>query len=297
MRRLLAIAAAASAGAFAVAGCGTGSATEPVSAEADEPAIVVTSSILGSLAGELAGGEAEVTVLMPEGVDPHDWQPSAKDVETLGTADLVVVNGLDLEEGLGDVLAEIERDGVPVFAATDHVELRTEDGREDPHIWTDPLAIKAVVSALAAVLEQELELDVAARAAGLEERLVVLDEELRDTLAAVPPGERKLVTGHESMGYFADRYGFELVGAIVPSSSSQAEASAGELAELKPLIESEGVRAVFTEIGTPGEVAEAIAAEAGATVVELPTHALPADGSYFTFMRELAATIAGAVAP
>jgi zinc/manganese transport system substrate-binding protein len=241
---------------------------------------------------------------MPNGADPHEWQPSAKDVETLGTADLVVVNGPGLEEGLDDVLAEVERSGVPVFAATDHVDVRTigedqhagehEAGAPDPHIWTDPLTMENVVAALATTLRGELGLDLAARATDLEERLASLDAELRATVAAVVAGERKLVTGHESMGYFADRYGFELVGAVIPSSSSQAEASAGELAELKELIERQDVRAIFTEIGTPSQVAEAIADEAGATVVELPSHTLPDDGSYFTFMRGIAAAVADA---
>lgn len=294
MRRALAIASAVLVGAVGVAGCGMGSAAEPPAAAEGTPTIVVTYSILGSLVSELVGGGANVAVLMPDGVDPHEWQPSAKDVEKLGSADLVVVNGLDFEESLDDVLDDV---GAPVFTATDHVELRTLGGVGDPHIWTDPLAMRAVVAALAAELENELGLDVAARATGLEDRLVALDADVRATLAAIPPGKRKLVTGHESMGYFADRYGFELAGAAVPSSSSQAETSAGELADLKELIEREGVSVVFTEVGAPSQAAEAIAEEAGATVVELPSHTLPADGSYFTFMRDLAATIEEALAP
>lgn len=291
MRRALAIAVAALAGAVTVTGCGTGPGPESASARDARPTIVVSYSVLGSLVEELAGGAANVSVLIPGGVDPHEWQPSAKDVETLESADLVVVNGLHLEQALEGALDELE---VPVFTATDHVELRVEAGAEDPHVWTDPLAMKGVVAALAAELESGLGLDVSARATALEERLVALDAEVRDTLAAIPPGGRRLVTGHESMGYFADRYGFELVGAVVPSNSSQAEASAGELARLKELIEREGVHVVFAEVGAPSRAAEAIAGEAGARIVELPTHTLPADGSYFTFVRELAATIARA---
>jgi zinc/manganese transport system substrate-binding protein len=291
MRRALAFAVAVLAGAAIVTGCGKGSAAKPLSAADRDPTIVVTYSVLGSLVEELVGDEADVTVLMPGGVDPHEWQPSAKDVEALGSADLVVVNGLHLEESLAGALDGI---GAPVFTATDHVDLRTLGTGDDPHIWTDPLAMKAVVVALANDLEATLGLDIRTRAAVLEERLVALDVELRDTLAAVPSDERKLVTGHESLGYFADRYGFELVGAVVPSSSSQAEASAGELAELKELIEREDVSVVFTEIGAPSRAAEAIAAEAGATVVELPSHTLPGDGSYFTFIRNLAAAVASA---
>ncbi len=291
MRRALAIAFAVLAGAAAVAGCGTGSATHSVSAPDGAPTIVVTFSVLGSLVEELVGSEANVTVLMPGGVDPHGWQPSAKDIETLESADLVVVNGLHFEQALEGALDEVES---PVFRATDHVELRVEAGAEDPHVWTDPLAMKGVVAALAVELETALGLDVSARAAELEERLDALDAEVREIVAGLPPSGRRLVTGHESMGYFADRYGLRLVGAVVPSASSQAEASAGELAELAELIEREGVSVVFAEAGAPSRTAEAVAREAGARVVELPTHTLPADGSYLTFVRRLATTIARA---
>jgi zinc/manganese transport system substrate-binding protein len=291
MRRALATAIAVVAGAAVVNGCGTGSTAEPAAEAGDTRTIAVSYSVLGSLVAELVGGEAGVEVLMPGGVDPHEWEPSARDVEALESADLVVVNGLGFEEGLDPVLDETD---VPVFTATDHVALRTDGGAGDPHIWTDPLAMTAVVAALAEDLDRELGLDVAARASRLEQRLDALDAELRRTLAAVPATERKLVTGHESLGYFADRYGFELVGAVVPSSSSQAEASAGELAALKEVVEREGVGTVFTETGAPSRAAEAVAAEAGAKVVELPSHTLPADGSYFTFMLDLAARIADA---
>jgi zinc/manganese transport system substrate-binding protein len=303
MRWTLAIASGALAGALGLAGCGGEATADPGPAPERGTTVVVTFPVLGSLVEDLAGGEAGVTVLMPNGADPHEWQPSAKDVETLGSADLVVVNGLELEAGLDDVLEEVRRTGVPVFVATDHVDVRTLGGGEhaqdagalDPHVWTDPLAMERVVAALATTLEDELGLDVAGRASELEDRLVALDAEIDEMLSAVPERERKLVTGHESMGYFADRYGFELVGAVVPSVSSQAEASAGELARLKQLIEREGVRAIFTELGTSSQVAESIAGEAGAAVVELPSHTLPADGSYFTFVRDIAAAIAGAL--
>jgi zinc/manganese transport system substrate-binding protein len=322
MRWPLAIVVTGLASALGVAGCG-GQATADPGVATDETTIVVTYPVLGSLVTELVGDAADVTVLMPNGVDPHEWQPSAKDVETLGSADLVVVNGLGLEEGLDDVLAEVERSGVPVFAATDHVDVRTvgtgeiaeddheeghgedddahgeehEPGAQDPHIWTDPLAMERVVAALGETLAAQLGLEVGARASELENRLVALDAEIAETLSVVPQTERKLVTGHESMGYFADRYSFELVGAVIPSISSQAEASAGELAELKDLIEREGVPAIFTEVGTPSQVAESIADEAGATVVELPSHNLPDDGSYFTFLRGIATAIADALSP
>jgi zinc/manganese transport system substrate-binding protein len=108
----------------------------------------------------------------------------------------------------------------------------------------------------------------------------------------VPEANRKLVTGHESMGYFADRYGFTVIGTVIPGLGTHGEVSAGELAHLKEEIEHEGVSTIFSEIGTPTAVVEAISREAGARVVELPSHTLPADGSYFTFIREIATAVA-----
>jgi zinc/manganese transport system substrate-binding protein len=273
--------------------------------EGDRPAIAVTTPVLGSLVGDLVGDAAEVRVIMPGGADPHEFQPSAKDAEALTSADLVVENGLGLEEGLEDSLARVRDDGVPVFTVTDHATLREvgedeaaggehgeeDHGAQDPHVWMDPLAMSEAMAALAPVVERELGIDVSARAADLDARLQTLNAELEDSLATIPQDRRRLVTGHESMGYFADRYGFEVTGALVPSLSTQAQASASALATLRDQVRAQGVPAIFNEIGTPDGVAEAIADETGARVVDVPTHALPDDGSYFTFMREVAAAV------
>ena len=270
--------------------------------------IVVTYSVLGSIVKEMVGDRATVIVSIPNGLDPHEWQPSVKDIETINRADLVVENGLGLEAGMLKALQETKKRGVVVFTAADHVAVRhvragegTSDdpdqatGAADPHIWTDPLAMKAVVRALAPELGQVLGVDLSARAADLENRLDDLNDEIVGMVSAIPAADRKLVTGHESLGYFADRYGFTLVGVIVPGVSSQAEVSAADLAALKKAIEENRVKAVFTELGTSPAVAKAIGDATGATVVELNTHTLPADGSYFTYMRELAGTLVEAL--
>jgi zinc/manganese transport system substrate-binding protein len=268
----------------------------------EEASIVVTTEILGAIVRDLVGDAGDVKVLMERGVDPHGWAPSARDTEAVFGADLVVANGLWLEEGLIDVLESAAADGVPIFQATDHVALRTLDsgsdheGAGDPHLWLDPLAMRDVVVALGPALAS-VGVDVGGRATDLESRLVALDAEVVSILSPIPPERRRLVTGHESMGYLADRYGFELIGAVVPGLSSQGEASARELATLVEAVRVADVDVVFAEVGTPVHIAAALAAETGARIVELSLEQLPADGSYETLIREVATTIADALSP
>ncbi len=272
--------------------------------------IVVTYSILGSVVKELVGDTFDVVVSIPDGLDPHEWEPSAKDIERINKATIVVENGLGLEEGMENALAQAHKAGVKIFTASDHVIVRTVGkgegipsgdpdqaiGAQDPHLWTDPETVKAVVDALADSIKADFGVDLSKRRADLDSRLVALDAEVADSVAKIPESKRKLVTGHESMGYFAQRYGFKLVGAVVPSLSSQAESSAGELAELKKLIAANGVTVIFTELSENPKVVQALSAEAKVEVVPLMTHALPKDGGYTEFVRGLASTITGALA-
>jgi len=148
-----------------------------------------------------------------------------------------------------------------------------------------------VVSALADQIKADLGLDLSANAQDLEKRLDDLNSEIAIQVNSLLEANRKLVTGHESLGYYAQRYQFKLVGAIIPSLTSQAEVSAADLAALKMLIKQNQVKAIFTELGTPKAVADAIGNETGVKVVELTTHSLPPDGSYFTFLRNLTQVI------
>ncbi len=271
----------------------------------NQKTIVVTYSILGAVVKDLVGDKATVIVSMPNGQDPHEWEPSAKDIETLTKADLIVQNGLGLEGGMEKALEQAREAGVKFFTASDHITVRkvgagegipTGDpdqavGAEDPHLWTDPIAMKSIVDALASQIKTDLGLDLADRAKDLDARLDSLNKEVADAVNVVPQNNRKLVTGHESMGYFAERYNLKLVGAIIPSITTQAEVSASDLAELKKLIADNQVKAIFTELGTPKAVSDAIGKETGVKVVELTTHNVPEDGSYFTFMRNLAKVI------
>jgi zinc/manganese transport system substrate-binding protein len=267
--------------------------------------IVVTYSILGALVKDLVGNHAAVTVLIPNGQDPHEWEPSARGIEALMKADLVIQNGLDLEGGLQKTLAQAASAGVKIYIASDHITVRRVGvdegisneganqvvGIADPHIWIDPLAMKSIVASLAGQIKADLGMDVSVQAADLEARLDNLNSEITNIVATLPEANRLLVTGHESLGYFADRYGFKLIGAIIPSLNSQAEVSAAKLAALKILIQENQVKAIFAEVGTPKAISDSLGNETGAKVVQLSTHILPTDGSYFTYMRQLANTI------
>lgn len=289
--------------------CG-GSSRSANDADGQRPSIVVTYSILGAVVQEVVGDLADVAVLVPNGADPHEWQPSAKDIEKLNNADLVVVNGLGLESGLDDVIHQAADDNVQIFVATDHVKPRLvgegegadptdEDqavGAQDPHIWTDPAVMADVVEALGEALSA-LNIEVTEQAAKVSEDLLTLDHTIEKSLMAIADSDRKLVTGHESLGYFARRYNFSLIGAIIPNLSSKAEVSAADMTALKEKISSQGVHVIFTELGTSSDVADSLASDAGVEVVELSTHVLPADGSYETFMTELASTILNAIKP
>jgi zinc/manganese transport system substrate-binding protein len=145
------------------------------------------------------------------------------------------------------------------------------------------------------VLLASLNLDVSGEAAVLANQLDSLNNTVADIAATVPPANRKLVTGHESMGYFAARYGFKLVGVIIPSLSSQADVSAASLAALKQAMTDNQVKAIFIELGTSAAAAKIIGNETGVKTVELTTHTLPGDGSYFTFMKNLTGVIANAL--
>ena len=268
--------------------------------------VVVTYSAIGDVVSRLVGDAATVTVLIPNGQDQHDFEPSAQDVETLNNASLVVSNGLDLEEGLEDALVQVEKSGVSVFHIADHVTLldaakgdekesatkeeHDDHGTEDPHVWLDPETLAQAIPALADALTKATGKDFAEEAATVVSELTALSAKVRDIMGTV--SECNLVTGHDSLGYFAARYGCTVVGAVIPGFSTAAEASAGSLAELKALATKNDVKAIFTELGTPSNVTAQIAKEVGVEVVELSTHVLPKNGGYDEMMTQLATAIA-----
>jgi zinc/manganese transport system substrate-binding protein len=278
------------------------------SAAAARPLVVVTTNILGDVVGELVGDEAEVLVLMPPGADPHSFEISAQTAARLRDAELIVANGLGLEEGLAGHVETAEADGVPVFLAGDHLEVLAyaegdAAGAPDPHFWTDPARMVDVVTALGDELPAELSaaVDVDRIAANTEAYLAELDEldrEMSATFAAIPEARRALVTNHHVFGYLADRFGFRVIGAVIPSGTTLAAPSASDLRELVAAIDDAGVPAIFAESSQPDRLVQVLAEEADrdVDVVELVTESLTPPGgdaaTYLDMMRVNTARIA-----
>ena len=293
--------------AVVAAGCGSGGHSDA------SVKIVVTTTPLGDMVEHVVGDAASVDVLMPIGASPHDFQPSAKQVAHLHKADLVVANGLGLEEGLEDVLEAAEEDGVVVWYIGPDIGPRAfvegdedghggEHGRFDPHFWLDPIKVADAARQLADRLsdiapDHDWTPGADAYAAALED----VDAETVGLLADIPADRRKLVTSHRSFGYFADRYGFEMIGTVIPGGSELSNPSSAELAQLVETIEREQVPAIFTETTEPDALVRAIAGEIGydVAVVELYTGSLGEAGSegatLIGMLRANAGRISGAL--
>lgn len=279
--------------------------------------IVVTYSVLGSVVEQLVGDLATVSVIIPDGQDPHEFEPSAKDIESLNNADLVVANGLDFEEGLEQTIDQAIDSGVNVFMVGEHITVREmskdEDhghdeeestettveseeehahGAYDPHLWLSPAAMLEMLPALADAISTATGADLTSQLASLQSELTALDTQIKETIDGITC---ELVSGHDELGYFADRYGCEVIGAIIPSLSTTSEASAGELAALKVEVEEHGVPAIFTGLGTSQDVADQLASELGVKAVTLSTHFLDGAVNYREFMLRLTQQIADAL--
>ncbi|MEW2382631.1 zinc ABC transporter substrate-binding protein AztC [Micromonospora sp. NPDC047707] len=272
--------------------------------------IVVTTNILGDVVAEIVGDQAEVSVLMKPNADPHSFAISAREAHAMQTADLVVYNGLGLEEGVLHQVEAAKAEGVPtveVGAKIDPMEYRDGDaaGLPDPHFWTDPARVVTAVRLLTDEIVRHVDgVDggvVRRRAESYANEVRELDARLAERFAGIPAERRVLVTNHHVFGYLADRYDLTVVGAIIPSGTTLASPSASDLASLVTAIETHRVPAVFADTAQPARLAEVLAAEAGITVrvVGLYSESLSdADGeaaSYLAMMRFNAEAIIGAL--
>lgn len=279
-----------------------GDETDP--AATAKPTVLATTGVAADIVGEIAGDRLEVLQLVPNGSSPHNYAPSAREQGGLSRAALVVYFSDALEQSLP--LERAERR----FAFADHIarvrDFAADDLEqgEDPHLWLDPTQVRAALPALAEALAA---IDPAGaeayrrRAETYAAELSRLDAELERILATIPATNRKLVTSHDSMGYYADRYDLDFVGSPF-GAAPEAAASAGELGELierivdAGAVAGEGVPAIFAQSEDDPEVLEQVGREAGVEVVtDLEVTALGDSDSYVEMMRTATQRIADAL--
>lgn len=265
--------------------------------ETGKPLVVATTSIWGDVVEQIVGDDADVEVLIPRGSDAHDYEPAPRQVALLHQADLVVANGLGLEQGLMAVLETAASDGANILEVAtlldpipfahhghegSHGPDEDHDHDHDPHVWLDLIRVAEAVDHIAERLGMvDDSADWGARAEAYSEKLTEADGEASTILNVIEPGDRSLVTNHEALGYFANRFDFEIIGVVIPGGSTLAEPSASELAALVEEMRHAGVDTIFAETTSSTRLAEAVAEEAGeeVSVVELHTESLGEPGT------------------
>jgi zinc/manganese transport system substrate-binding protein len=312
----LSIAAVAALGACTQAAEAPQEATEPAevapAAEAvlDSPSIVATTSILGNVAEQIAtcvadteGAVSEhVTTLMPIGTDSHDFQPSSAQVATMMSADIVIGNGLFLEEGLITVFDQLEAEGANLWLTAEWIdplefagdghddhghddhghddekeEEKADDGHahgdEDPHFWFDMSRVALVATELGERLADqtgvaawaECGVEVAGSISSAEEQVVALFDQ-------IDVDKRVIVTDHDAFAYLADRYDFEIAGVVIPGGSTLTEPTSQDLARLVSQVNDRGIKALIGNIHQQNRLLDAIADESGGTLQVVPIY-------------------------
>ncbi len=273
----------------------------------DRLKVVATTTLVGDVARQVGGDLIDLAVLLPAGVDPHGFQPRPQDTALVAGADLILINGLGLEEFLdrliqnagGSARVVAVSDGIAAVAGRhdDEVEGEVHDDEHDhtgadPHVWMDPNNVRVWTRNIAAALSEMDPANApayAANAARYDQTLQALDSWAQEQVAQIAPPNRRMVVDHDAMGYFARRYGFETVGTVVPGYSTMSAPSARELAQLEDAIGQLGVKAVFVDSTVNPALAQRVAADTGVQLVFLFTGSLSEPGGaaadYESFMR------------
>ena len=258
--------------------------------------VVATTNIVGDVVANVGGEAVELTVLLPSGADPHGYVATPRELAEASEASLLFLSGFGLEEGMGGTLEQLAAD-VPIVSISEGVqgillaegaeELGHEgaephaEGGVDPHVWFDPSIVMQWTRSAAAALsarDPANEDTFQANADAYVESLRTLDAWIKENVAAIPQPQRVLVTDHFVFGYFARRYGFEVVGAVIPAYSSSASPSPQDLADLLGAIQEHGVKAVFVGLSANADATQAVAQDAGIQVVPLYTESLSEPG-------------------
>ena len=266
VRRPAVVLAAAAATVALAAGCGENPAQNDYAPNID---VVATTAHMGDLARAVGGSRINLKVLIPRNADPHAYEPKPSDAKALAEADVVLQSGGAVDAWLDDVLESAGGDAEPV-KLIDAVQTRRGPGGEvDPHWWQDPTNVLRATDrirdafAKAQPVGKNAFTQPAATYAG---RVRSLDRVIAGCMASIPASRRKLVTGHDSFGYFADRYDIDVLGSITPALSSSAQPSAGDVRRLVAAIRRERVRTIFPESALNQRLERAVARDAGVKV-------------------------------
>ncbi|MBD3166534.1 zinc ABC transporter substrate-binding protein [bacterium] len=273
--------------------------------------VIATTTILADVASEVGGKTADVHALLPVGADPHGYELTSDDLRRLTRADLLLINGLGLEQNLSGTMKSAGMD-LPLVVTSRSIKTRTmklddghghasserhvdhahNHGKSDPHVWFNPNNVLHWVD----VIETELvrhdssHADIYRRNAEVyRDSLRALDRWIRATVSQIPEERRVIVSDHKLFGYFADEYGFKVVGSVVPGFSSLASPSARAVAKLETTIAEAGVRAILVGQTVNPVLAERIAEDTGAEVVRVYTGSLSSPeepaATYLDYMR------------
>ncbi len=260
--------------------------------------VVATTTIVGDIVHQIGGEAIALTVLLPPGADPHAFEATPQDMARVAEADLLFANGAGLETFLDPLLenaggqAELVdlSQNVPLRAFREKIAEGTPEAEAppDPHVWTDPnnvlLWTETIEAALADADPAHADL-YQQNAERYRQALRELDLWIQGEVAQVPQERRKLVTDHLFLGYFADRYGFEQIGAIIPGYTTVSSPSAQELAALEEAIRRYGVPAVFVGTTVNPALAEQVAKDTGVRLVSIYTGSLTGpDGDAPTYL-------------
>jgi len=268
-RSIVALAIAAAAVALAIAVQAANGALRPTQAQTGPPRVVASTSVLADLVRQVGAGRlADVTSVVPPGIDVEDYNPSPSDLRTVSAANLLVMNGLALDRW-APKLVQSANPGLPTLVLSDGLPLldASNDGG-NPHLWLDVQNARAYVQKIHDRLVADDPEGAPVYDANTTRYLAELDDLdqwIQQQVGTLPPERRKLVTFHDAFPYFAARYGFQLVGVVTPSPGQ--EPSAGELAALVQQVRAAQVPAVFSEAQFSPRLIQTLADEAGVTRV------------------------------
>jgi ABC-type Zn uptake system ZnuABC Zn-binding protein ZnuA len=254
-----------------ISSCSASGITTPTSSL---PKVLAVESFLADITRNVTGDRLTVESLIPLGVDPHAYQPTPQDAARITNASVLILNGVNLEGFLDPILQNEANKNQLTIKASDGLSARPnptgDNSGGDPHFWLDPNNVIRYVENIRDGLTNADPAGESVYRANADKYITsikILDKWISSQVQQVPETRRLLVTNHDSLGYFADRYGFKVIGAIIPSISSGAAPSAQELASLITSIRSSGAPAIFLETGTNTQLADQIAAETGVRVV------------------------------